>query len=164
SPLREPEHLDRKRYRAGRAPVPPRKEREGGRDEGSPDERNGVRRELEVHGHVVADLVVSRYHATRSATLADQQSLPPRLPGAKLAEKGKIAPGEREAALARITLATDLTAAADCRLVVEAAVESLAVKAEIFRELDRITAPDAILASNTSSISITKLGATTKRP
>jgi 3-hydroxybutyryl-CoA dehydrogenase len=83
---------------------------------------------------------------------------------AKLAEKGKIAPGEREAALGRITLATDLGAAAGAELVVEAAVESLKVKADIFRELDRLTAPHAILASNTSSISITKLGACTARP
>jgi 3-hydroxybutyryl-CoA dehydrogenase len=83
---------------------------------------------------------------------------------AKLAEKGKIAAGDREATLARIRAATDLAAVAGADLVVEAVVESLSVKAEIFRELDRITAPHSILASNTSSISITKLGACTRRP
>jgi 3-hydroxybutyryl-CoA dehydrogenase len=83
---------------------------------------------------------------------------------AKLAEKGKIPAGEREATLARITAATDLAAVAGADLVVEAVVENLSIKAEIFRELDRLTAPHAILASNTSSISITKLGAFTRRP
>jgi 3-hydroxybutyryl-CoA dehydrogenase len=83
---------------------------------------------------------------------------------AKLAEKGKIAPADREATLGRLTTATDLGAVAGADLVVEAIVEKLEVKAEVFRELDRITRPEAILASNTSSISITKLGAVTKRP
>jgi 3-hydroxybutyryl-CoA dehydrogenase len=83
---------------------------------------------------------------------------------AKLAEKGKIGPADREAALGRITAATDLAAVAGADLVVEAVVETLEVKAGIFRELDRLTAPHAVLASNTSSISITKLGACTARP
>jgi 3-hydroxybutyryl-CoA dehydrogenase len=83
---------------------------------------------------------------------------------AKLAEKGKLSADERDAALTRIRTATDLGAAAEADLVVEAAVENLGVKTEIFRELDRLTAPAAILASNTSSISITRLAAATARP
>ena len=83
---------------------------------------------------------------------------------AKLEAKGKLAAGQREATLARISAATELAAVAGCDLVVEAIVENLQVKGETFRDLDRLTRPEAILASNTSSISITKLGAATKRP
>ena len=83
---------------------------------------------------------------------------------ARLAEKGKIPPGEKDAALARVTLATEAGALAECDLVVEAVVESLGVKTAVLQEADRITRPAAILASNTSSISITKLGAATRRP
>ena len=118
---------------------------------------NGIAQVFAQFGHDVTlrDLdqpILDRARATIDKSLA------------KLAEKGKIAPGDREAALGRITLATDLGAAAGADLVVEAAVESLEIKGDIFRELDRLTAPHAILASNTSSISITKLGACTARP
>jgi len=83
---------------------------------------------------------------------------------ARLAEKGKIAPADREASLARITTATDLASVAGAELVVEAIVENQQLKCDTFRELDKLTTPTAILASNTSSISITKLGAATQRP
>jgi 3-hydroxybutyryl-CoA dehydrogenase len=82
---------------------------------------------------------------------------------ARLVEKGKITAPDRTAALDRITLSTDAAAAAEADVVVEAVVESLAIKTEIFRELDRLARPHTILASNTSSISITKLGAATRR-
>ncbi len=82
----------------------------------------------------------------------------------KLAEKGKITTADKDAALGRITRATDLGAVAEADLVVEAIIEQLTAKTELFRELDRLTRAVAILASNTSSISITKLGAVTKRP
>jgi 3-hydroxybutyryl-CoA dehydrogenase len=82
----------------------------------------------------------------------------------KLAEKGKITAAERDAALGRIARTTDLGAVAGADLVVEAIIEKLEAKTEVFRELDRLTGPGTILASNTSSISITKLGAVTKRP
>jgi 3-hydroxybutyryl-CoA dehydrogenase len=82
----------------------------------------------------------------------------------KLAEKGKITAADKDASLGRITTATDLGAAAGADLVVEAVLENFEVKAAAFRELDTLTRPEAILASNTSSISITKLGAVTKRP
>jgi 3-hydroxybutyryl-CoA dehydrogenase len=78
--------------------------------------------------------------------------------------KNKITAADKAAALKRIQPATDRSKHADCDFVVEAATEKFEIKSEIFRELDRVTRPEIILASNTSSISITKLGALTKRP
>src|SRR5580658_1758329 len=77
--------------------------------------------------------------------------------------KGKITAEDKAAALRRIRAVTDRGQLADCDFIVEAATEKFEIKAEIFRELDRVTRPEIILASNTSSISITKLGAVTKR-
>jgi 3-hydroxybutyryl-CoA dehydrogenase len=82
----------------------------------------------------------------------------------KLAEKGKIAAADRTAALARIRPTTVLGEVEGVGLVVEAVVEKLEVKRDLFAELDRVLPPSALLASNTSSISITKLGAATRRP
>ena len=78
--------------------------------------------------------------------------------------KTKITAADKDAALARIQAATDRAKLADCDFVVEAATEKFEIKTEIFRDLDRLTRPEIILASNTSSISITKLAAITKRP
>jgi 3-hydroxybutyryl-CoA dehydrogenase len=78
--------------------------------------------------------------------------------------KGTLTAEQREAALSRITAGTDLAALAGSELVIEAASESESVKFALFPELDRLAAPGAILASNTSSISITALGARTSRP
>jgi 3-hydroxybutyryl-CoA dehydrogenase len=83
---------------------------------------------------------------------------------AKLVEKGKLGADDRSAALGRIRATTSIEDAASAELVVEAVVENLQVKQQVFAELDRLTKPEAILASNTSSISITKLGAVTRRP
>jgi 3-hydroxybutyryl-CoA dehydrogenase len=80
------------------------------------------------------------------------------------AGKGKITAEEKTAALKRISPVTDRAKLAACDLIVEAATEKFEIKAEMFRELDKICRPEVILASNTSSISITKLGALTKRP
>ncbi len=82
----------------------------------------------------------------------------------KLEAKGKLPAGSRDAALGRIRLETDLAEVAEAELVVEAVVEKLDVKSALFEELDALTAAGAILASNTSSISITRLGAATRRP
>jgi 3-hydroxybutyryl-CoA dehydrogenase len=79
-------------------------------------------------------------------------------------DKERLSADEKSAIVGRIKTATDLEALKDAFIVVEAVTEDFEVKAEVFRALDRITKPDAILASNTSSISITKLGAATKRP
>jgi 3-hydroxybutyryl-CoA dehydrogenase len=78
--------------------------------------------------------------------------------------KGKITAEQEKAALERIRPVLDRTQLADCDFVVEAATEKLEIKTEIFRDLDRIVKPGVLLASNTSSISITKLAALTKRP
>jgi 3-hydroxybutyryl-CoA dehydrogenase len=78
--------------------------------------------------------------------------------------KGKLAQADADAARGRITGTLDRKAMAGCDLVVEAATERFAIKQAIFQELDGLLAAGAILASNTSSISITKLAATTKRP
>lgn len=78
--------------------------------------------------------------------------------------KGKITSDDGMSALKRIQPVTDRVQLAGCDFVVEAATEKFEVKTEIFRDLDRIARPEIILASNTSSISITKLAAQTKRP
>jgi 3-hydroxybutyryl-CoA dehydrogenase len=78
--------------------------------------------------------------------------------------KNKISADDKATALGRIHPVTDRGRLADCDLVIEAATEKFEIKAEIFRELDRVTRPEIILASNTSSISITKLAAVTRRP
>ena len=77
--------------------------------------------------------------------------------------KNKITVNDKAAALGRIQAVTDRGKLADCDFVIEAATEKFEIKAEIFRDLDRVTRPEIILASNTSSISITKLAAVTKR-
>jgi 3-hydroxybutyryl-CoA dehydrogenase len=78
--------------------------------------------------------------------------------------RGKVEASERDRILGRIRTSTYLKAHAESELVVESAVERLEIKAEIFRQLDDISPAAAILASNTSSISITKLGTVTRRP
>lgn len=83
---------------------------------------------------------------------------------AKLHSKGRLSDEQREAAQSNITTAAEVATAADTDFVIEAVVESLEVKQRIFAELDDCTRPDVILASNTSSISITELGAVTHRP
>ena len=82
----------------------------------------------------------------------------------KLHSKGRLTDEQREAALANITTASEVTAAAAADFVVEAVVESLEIKERVFAELDECTRPEVILASNTSSISITELGAVTRWP
>jgi len=79
------------------------------------------------------------------------------------AAKGKVDPAEVEEIFKRVKPARELKALKDCTLVVEAATERLSVKQDIFRELDALLGEDAVLASNTSSISITKLAAGTTR-
>ncbi|MFF4423681.1 3-hydroxyacyl-CoA dehydrogenase family protein [Streptomyces sp. NPDC001549] len=82
----------------------------------------------------------------------------------RFVSKGKLTAEDAEAALARITTTTDLDAVADVDIVVEAAFEKIEIKHEIFRALDKIVREDAILASNTSAIPITKIAAVTERP
>ncbi len=83
---------------------------------------------------------------------------------AKFVEKGKLAPADRDATLARIVATTDVAAMKDCDLIIEAIVENVAVKTELFQKLDALLAPHAILCTNTSSLCVIELAAKTKRP
>jgi len=82
----------------------------------------------------------------------------------KLAEKGRLTPEQKEAALGALSTAGELAAAAPADLVIEAATEKPDLKLEIFRQLDDLARPGVILASNTSSISLTKIAGATRRP
>ena len=83
---------------------------------------------------------------------------------AKLVEKGKMTDEAKAAILANITTTTDYATFADADLVIEAAVEDMALKKEVFGELDGICKPETIFATNSSSLSITEIAAATKRP
>ena len=82
----------------------------------------------------------------------------------RLVKKEKLSAADKDAALARITGTTNYGALRSCDFVVEAATENEVLKVKILRQVDELANPDAIVATNTSSISITKLAATTKRP
>ncbi len=79
-------------------------------------------------------------------------------------DKGKMSAGDKQKVLGRIKPTTDINAVKTADIVIEAIIENLAAKAELFAKLDQLTGPQTILASNTSSISITKIAAVTKRP
>ena len=118
---------------------------------------NGIAQLFAQYGHsvVLRDLerpILDRALATIAASLD------------KLAAKGKLPPSGKDETLGRIQAVTELEPAAAADLVVEAVLEKIEVKAAIFAELDRLAPRHAILASNTSSISITRLGAVTRRP
>lgn len=82
----------------------------------------------------------------------------------RLVKKEKMTEEKMEEILSNITGTVDINLAADCDLVVEAAIENMEIKRKIFAELDEICKPETILASNTSSLSITEIGAATNRP
>jgi 3-hydroxybutyryl-CoA dehydrogenase len=82
----------------------------------------------------------------------------------RMIKKEKMTPAEKEAALKRIKKTTNIKDHSDCDIVVEAIIEDFATKKKMFQDLDATCKPGAILASNTSSISITRLAACTKRP
>jgi 3-hydroxybutyryl-CoA dehydrogenase len=118
---------------------------------------NGIAQVFAQAGHPVTlrdidDPALARARATIEKSLG------------KLAEKGKLSPADRDAALGRLALTKDLGAAGTAGLVVEAIVEDEGAKRKLFSELDELCPPEGILASNTSSISITAIGAATKRP
>ena len=95
-------------------------------------------------------LVVGRGHVERST--------------GKALERGRLTEDERAALIGRITFTTELAELGPCELVVEAVPELIDIKIDLFTRLDDVVAPDAILATNTSSLSITEIGAATKHP
>jgi len=118
---------------------------------------NGIAQVFAQSGHTVTLRDLSQ-EILEKARATIEKSL------GKLAEKGRLTAEQRDAALRNLSITTDLEAVHEAELVVEAAAEDVAIKSAIFRELDALTAPEAILATNTSSISITRLGAATGRP
>lgn len=79
-------------------------------------------------------------------------------------EKGRMSGEERDAALARLTLTTELEAFAECDLVIEAVLEELDLKREVFGVLDEVTRPNAVLATNTSALSVTEIAEAARHP
>jgi 3-hydroxybutyryl-CoA dehydrogenase len=79
-------------------------------------------------------------------------------------EKGRMTAEQKDETLGRLTLATDLGALAGCDLVIEAVIEDIATKTAVFKELDALLGPDAILATNTSALSVTEIADFTGRP
>ncbi|MBA4266840.1 MAG: 3-hydroxyacyl-CoA dehydrogenase, partial [Comamonadaceae bacterium] len=82
----------------------------------------------------------------------------------KLVEKGKMDAGSMQTCMERLTVAQNLADLAPCTLVIEAIVEKLEVKQRLFRDLEDIVGPQAVLATNTSSLSVTAIGASLNRP
>jgi 3-hydroxybutyryl-CoA dehydrogenase len=79
-------------------------------------------------------------------------------------EKGRMTAEERDEAIGRLSLTEDLGELADCDLVIEAVLEELPLKREVFAELDRVTRPDAILATNTSALAVGEIAAAAQHP
>ena len=109
-----------------------------------------------------AGLRVRLYDTSAEAIAAARESL--RQTWEKLAQKGKLGAADAQAALERVESATALTDMSNCQLVVEAIVERLDVKRDLFAALEGVVSEDCILASNTSSLSITAIAAACKRP
>jgi 3-hydroxybutyryl-CoA dehydrogenase len=124
---------------------------------GAGQQGRGIAQLAASNGYTVklVDVDFSRAQAGRERVAQDL---------ARLAVRRKISGEEADRILARIRAEADLDALADCDLLVEAVPEDVALKQRIFRDLDGILRPEAIIASNTSSISLTKLAAATRRP
>jgi 3-hydroxybutyryl-CoA dehydrogenase len=118
---------------------------------------NGIAHVFAVAGYDVTMIDVSRAALDRARATIEKNL-------ARQVEKKILDDGARDAALSRIATNESLQSAADAALIVEAATEKSELKFALFADLDRIANPSAILASNTSSISITELAARTKRP
>jgi 3-hydroxybutyryl-CoA dehydrogenase len=118
---------------------------------------NGITQAFAVAGYDVtmidvAEAALQKAVATISASLD------------RLIKKDKMTADEKAAAMGRIKAASDMATLKDCDLIVEAATENLELKLKIFRQLDGLAPAETVLASNTSSISITRLAAATRRP
>jgi len=118
---------------------------------------NGIAHVFAMKGHKVTLIDISAAALEKAMATIDKNL-------ERMVVKEKISATDKADTLANLQTATDLSAAADSDLVVEAATENVDLKLKIFTQLDEICKPSAILASNTSSISITKIAAATKRP
>jgi 3-hydroxybutyryl-CoA dehydrogenase len=107
---------------------------------------------FETVGREVSDELATRGRATIERYLS------------RGVDKGRMTAEERDAALGRLTLTTELADFSDCDLVIEAVLEELDLKRDVFSQLDRITRPDAVLATNTSALSVSEIAESTKRP
>jgi len=117
---------------------------------------NGIAHVFAQHGHDVA-LIDAQPAALERALATIEKNL------GRQVKKDAITQADAQATLARLHPSTDLAQAAGSRLVVEAVFENFDVKKQIFARLDEVCAPETVLASNTSSISLTKIGAVTRR-
>jgi len=118
---------------------------------------NGIAQVFAQSGFAVTLVDVAQPMLDRARTTIEKSL-------AKFVEKGRMTAADRDAALGRLTTSTGLDRLATADYVVEAIVENAEAKRELFASLDTLTQPDVILASNTSSISITLLGAATRKP
>ncbi len=117
----------------------------------------GIVQVLAMHGHEV--VMNARHQESVDKGIAKvEKSL------AKLVAKEKIAEDAKDAAMALITGTTDIAGVKDADLIIEAAAENMDAKKALFKELDELVGPDCILASNTSSLSITEIAMATSRP
>jgi len=118
---------------------------------------NGIAQAFAVKGYAVTMTDVADHALERGLATIDRSL-------ERLVKKDRLSGADKSAAIARIRTSTDLEALAAADLVIEAATENLSLKLGLFGELDRIASERAVLASNTSSISITRLAAATGRP
>ncbi len=118
---------------------------------------NGIAHVAALHGYNVKLVDVDVYQIDKAKETIDQNMT-------RQVKRKMITDADRKAALARITTGQDYHLFSDCDLVIEAAVENEEVKREILKKLCPMLKPDAMIASNTSSISITRLAASTDRP
>ncbi|WMJ82171.1 3-hydroxybutyryl-CoA dehydrogenase [Clostridium sp. MB40-C1] len=117
---------------------------------------SGIAQAFAVKGYEVVLRDIKDEFVNRGLTLINKNL-------SKLVTKGKMEESKKEEILSKLTGTVDLNMAADCDLVVEAAIENMEIKKDIFGQLDKICKAETILASNTSSLSITEIGAATNR-
>ena len=118
---------------------------------------NGIAQAFAVAGHGVTMSDIGQAQVDRGLKTIDGSL-------ERLVKKEKMSAADKAAALGRIRTSTDLAVLEDCDLLIEAATENLELKLKLFAQIDAAAKPDAVLASNTSSISVTRLAAATKRP
>lgn len=118
---------------------------------------SGIVQTLALSGYKVAMRDINEVALERGLKAIQKQL-------AKLVEKEKITDEMRQSGLENITLTTSVFDLADCDVIIEAATENMVIKKKIFEELDQVIKAEAILATNTSSLSITEIASVTKRP